>query len=127
MDGAAAYTGDRPARLLPPSGGRLASPASRCQQRRDKRCPSGLVRCAKTLSGVTVEIFMEQQLVAPGRIVAEVRVVAVRRAVTLRIGQEQPQQPAHEFVGNLAQVHLHGRTGRQLYGEVRAEAGVQMP
>ena len=92
--GAAAGGRPRPARCSHatiPGGSRGSRPAPADDQVGDEARPAGLVRGAEAGAGVGVEVLVEQQQVAPGRIVLQQRRVAedrpppaARRAGTAR-------------------------------------------
>src|SRR5437879_1885750 len=58
-------------------------------QRRHQGRPAGLVRCAEAGAVVAVEVLVKQQVVAPVRVVLELRGAAVDRAMAGRVAQEQ--------------------------------------
>src|SRR4051794_15878325 len=69
------------------------SPAPLVNQTRHERGPSGLVRCAQSLSGVPVEVFEEPDQILPMRVVGEdlglaFAAGAVRGAVAVGVWEE---------------------------------------
>ena len=69
---------------------------------------------------VAVEVLVEQDMIAPVRIVLERRRAAVDRPVTIRVAQEDPFEAAGDLLRHLEQVHHVARTGRALHLEVVA-------
>src|SRR5437762_12366255 len=63
-----------------------------------QRGPAGLMAGAQSLAGFAVEIFVEQNQVAPVRVFGPVRVVAVARAASVFFGQENARQSARQFL-----------------------------
>ena len=78
----------------------------------DHRRPSRLMRSAETLTGVAVEVFVEEDVVTPVRIlgVAGEGAVAGPRPVVIR--HEQGTEPLREFVGHAIEVYQLARSGR---------------
>lgn len=72
---------------------------------------------AQTLSGVCVEVLMEQHVLAPCRIVATHLRVAEGGSSTLAVGHEDSTQALRKFSGNLLKGQQPARSG----GEVEAE------
>ncbi len=66
------------------------------QQRSDQAGPSGLVAGAEAGAVVAVEVLVEQDQVAPVRIVLELGRAAVDRPPAVGIAQERARQPADE-------------------------------
>src|SRR5512140_1956404 len=64
---------------------------SRVQQLCHKAGPAGLVRCAKAAPRLTVEVLMEEDVVAELRIPPRTLTVAVQRPVAVLVAQEQPR------------------------------------
>ena len=76
--------------------------------------PACLMARAHASPGVAVEVFIEEDEVASSRIRRVTPIVAVARAPTRRVGQEDAGQTAADLAGHLLQVqHLTG-TGRGL-------------
>src|SRR5690348_12438390 len=87
----------------------------------DQRRPTGLVRGTEADPKVSVEVFEEQQVVLPGRVVLEQLEPAVHRTVALVVRQPDADQPVGEIAGDLAQRQFLARSGRILNEEVRTE------
>ena len=99
--------------------------AVRHERSRERR-PSGLMRGAETLSGLAVEVFIEEERFPPLGVSLETRVGAVRRASAGRVDQKQTQEPALELDRDLVQVRLPARSGRQLDCQVVAKVVVKV-
>ena len=67
-------------------------------ERRGEGRPSGLMRRAKTLTGLGVEVLIEEERISPGWIVLEAGIWAVRRPPVIRVEQKQAEQTAPERV-----------------------------
>jgi hypothetical protein len=70
------------------------------QQYCDQTGPSGLVRGADPAPGVSVEIFVEQQVIAERRVIAVALRVSENRPAPGLVLEEQPGQPARQFRSN---------------------------
>ena len=97
------------------------------QERRGEGRPSGLMRRAKTLSGLGVEVLIEEEQISPGWIVSEARIWAVRRPPVIRVEQKQAEQTAPEFCSHLVKIRPLARSGRELGRQVLAEKVVKVP
>src|SRR5512135_181221 len=88
--------------------------------------PAGLMAGPEPGAVVAVEVFVERDVIAPVWVGLEDEVVSEHRptATTRLVLQEEPDQTAGEFVGNLAQVHPAARPGRQLDPQRRTEVSV---
>ena len=63
--------------------------------------PSGLVTCAQPPAGVPVEIFVEQDQIAPVRVMRESRVISMEGPGAVFIGQEDARESAGKLLGDL--------------------------
>src|SRR3712207_7361797 len=63
-------------------------------------------------SGVTVEVLVERDAVAPVRVALESLLVAENRPSPIRVAQEDPDQPAGQLVGDLVEREVPTRAGR---------------
>jgi hypothetical protein len=81
-----------PAELWPGANA-LATPRATRQGR-----PPGLMRRAKTLTGLGVEVLIEEERISLGWIVLEAGIWAVRRPPVIRVEQKQAEQTAPERV-----------------------------
>src|SRR5271156_6435758 len=93
--------------------------------RRGERGPTRLVRGAKPLARVAVEILIEQRAVSPCGVALEERVCAMLGPSSLRVGQEEPEKAPLEFVCHLAEVRAVARASRQLDGEIVAQPAME--
>src|SRR5215472_5969190 len=110
---------------MPTSPCLALAPALR-DQGTGERCPSRLMGGTEALSGLAVEVFVEEDVVAPRGIALEELGLAIHRTPPLRVEQEEPKQPTFEFVRDLAEVRLCAGTCGQLDGEALAEGAVQV-
>ncbi len=67
--------------------------------------PTGLMTGAEPGTVVTVEVFIEEDVVAPERIALEFFRAAVDGPSTLRVAQEDPSEPVRDFLADLEEVH----------------------
>src|SRR6266480_2651691 len=63
-----------------------------------QRGPAGLMAGTQSLAGFAVEIFVEQNQVAPVRVFGPARFVAMERAAPVFIGQENTRESARQFL-----------------------------
>ena len=63
--------------------------------------PASLMRGSETLSGLAVEVFIEEERISPCRIVLEAGVCAVRRPPAVCVEQKQTQETALKLRRNL--------------------------
>src|SRR5436190_15518678 len=86
-----------------------ALPAEFVDQVRDQTGPSGLVAGADARAVVAVEMLVEQQVVAPVRIVLELLHAAENRALAVLVAFENLHQPLGDLLGHLGGTQLrHG-------------------
>src|SRR5581483_12455965 len=90
-------------------------------QVRDQAGPAGLMRGAEPGTRVAVEVLVEEDQVAPGRVLLREPAVAEHRPAAVLVAQEQLHEPARELVGDLAERHQLPGSGRALDLELRAE------
>lgn len=88
----------------------LDASAAVCHEHSSEGRPSGLMRGAETLSGVAVKVFIEEERVAPCRVLLETGVHAMCRAPAIGVEHKQAQQAAPEFIGDLIQISLPARS-----------------
>jgi hypothetical protein len=93
----------------------------------DEACPPGLARGAEAASILAVEVLVERDVVAKMRVVLELGIAAEDRPAAVGSPQEQGRQPSREFVGDLAEAHLHPRAGGTFDLEVVAVVIVKAP
>src|SRR6266567_8627154 len=74
--------------------------------------PSRLVARAQPRPVVSVEVLVEQEVIAPVGIGLELLGPTVDGPPTALIAKEQAAQPVRDLLGNLEEVHLVARTGR---------------
>ena len=101
-------------------------PAEQVQQRRDQGSPARLVAGAQPRAVVAVEVLVEQDVVAPVRIVLEFGRSAVDRPPAVGAAQEGAGQPAHQLLGDLEQGHAMARAGGAFDRERVAVEGVEV-
>jgi hypothetical protein len=89
-------------------------------QRRHQPGPSGLMAGADACAVVAMEIFIEQQAVAPVGVALELLGSAEHRPPAGFIVQEDPSQSVGDFARDLEQVHRVARAGGALDFEVVA-------
>jgi hypothetical protein len=106
---------------------RLQPKAASRHKRPGERRPSGLMRGAKTLSGLAVEVLVEEERVAPRRVILEAGVCAMGGSPAVRVEHKQTKQTAPEFICDLGEIGFPARSSRQLDRQVFAEAGVEVP
>src|SRR5436853_3909849 len=83
------------------------------------------MRGAESLARLGVEIFVEEQLVAPGGILLEERGRPPDGPAAAAVGKKKAEKAALEVVGHGPEMCEPSRAGRQLDGERVAETGVQ--
>src|SRR5262245_38953672 len=71
--------------------------------------PSRLVVGAETSPVVTVEVLIEQDEIAPVRVLLKLPRPAIDRPSASLVFQKDAGEPAPEFLGDLVQVHLPSR------------------
>ena len=76
-----------------------------------QRRPAGLMAGTKTFTGFAVKVFVEQNQIAPMRIVGKTIQLGQAWATIRFAAHEQSRQPQIEFMGHLAEVHHLARTG----------------
>src|SRR5271166_3701779 len=93
--------------------------------RRAERGPTRLVRGAKPLARVAVEILIEQGAVSPCGVGLEERVSAVLGPASLRVRQEESRQAPLDLVRHRAEVRALARASRQLHSEIVAQTAME--
>jgi len=68
----------------------LSSSSAVRNKRRDQRRPAGLVRSSESRASFTIEIFVEEDPVAPRGILVETPVPAIHGTAPIGVTQEQP-------------------------------------
>src|SRR5580704_12423290 len=86
----------------------------------DDACPSSLVARAESSTVVTVEVFIEQQEVAPVWVTLKFLGVPVDRSPFVHAAEKNAVQPSRELFRNLVQVQLVSRARRAFDGEIIA-------
>src|SRR5262249_27865327 len=87
-------------------------------QRRDNSGPPGLMARTEPRAVVAVEILVEQQQIAPVRVVLERRRAAVHSPPAVLVAQEDVREPCCDLFRDVEQVHPAARSARTLHGEV---------
>src|ERR1041385_8833461 len=68
-------------------------------------CPSGLVARSQSGSVVAMEVFVEQQIIAPIRIGLEFFRAPIHRQAPVLIAEENTGQAITDFMAHLKQIH----------------------
>ncbi len=71
--------------------------------------PSGLMACTQARAVVTVEVFVEQDVIPPMRIGLELLRAAVYRTPSTLIAQEDPSEPVGDLLAHVEEVHRLSR------------------
>src|SRR5439155_7331207 len=82
---------------------RSAGPEHVHQARYDAR-PPGLMTRAQTRAVIAVEVFVEEDQVAPVRILLKLPRAPVNRAAALIVSLEDGAEPARDLLGHLVQI-----------------------
>src|SRR5205085_1737960 len=94
------------------------------QQAGDQGGPAGLVTCPQAAASVPVEVFVEEDVVTPVRVIR----VALEGSVTgprpTLLRHEQRTEPLREFVRHAIEVHQLARSGRAFDPEAIAVIAV---
>src|SRR5262249_17058223 len=85
--------------------------------------PAGLMAGPNPCTGVSVEILVEQDVVAPVLIVPPA-MIAVGRPASLLVADEQARQPSRDLLTDLQEIQLAPRADWALDLEVVAQVGV---
>src|ERR1700691_4186978 len=70
----------------------------------DESCPARLVGSAESGAGVAMEVFVEEDEVAPGRVLLWYAVLTEDRSVPVGVAQEEPDQAIREVGRDLVEV-----------------------
>src|SRR5262249_40936607 len=92
-------------------------------QEGDDAGPSGLMAGPDARTRVAMEVFVEQDVVAPVLIVP-LTVIAMGRPASLLVAGEQAGQPSRELLADYQEVQLATRADRTLDLEVVAQVGI---
>src|SRR6058998_1470091 len=84
----------------------------------DDARPSRLVARAEAGPVVAVEVFVEQEIVAPVRVLLKLARSPVDRPPALAVPQEDAGQPARDLLGDLIEGHLPPGARGTFYGEI---------
>src|SRR5947208_15878670 len=84
---------------------------------RDDARPSGLVARAEPRAVVAVEVFVEQDEIAPVRVLLEPAGAAVHRPAPIHVTQEDVAQTVRDFLGDLIERHVPAGAGGTFDGE----------
>src|SRR6266481_3784146 len=96
------------------------------KKHRDHTGPPRLVAGAEPRSVVTMEVFMEEDQIAPVRIVLELGGPSVNRPPSVGVAQERTGQSAGDFTGHFEQRQVPPRAGRTLNLEFIAVEAIQV-
>src|SRR5579872_1159548 len=80
----------------------------------DQSCPARLVAGTDTCAVITVEVLVEQQEVAPVRVILKCFNAAMNRPQPIFVAQENARQAARQFFRYLVQREQIARTGGKL-------------
>src|SRR5215203_962429 len=80
--------------------------AEQIEEHRGQTCPPGLMAGAQPRSVVTLEELIEEDQVAPVRILLELGGATVDRPASVRAAQERARQPARDLLGHLEERHV---------------------
>jgi hypothetical protein len=72
----------------------------------NQRRPAGLVTGTQSLSRFGVEVFIEQDDIAPMRVVQESVTTCITGPAPIGIDKKQSGKPTTNFIGNLGQIHI---------------------
>jgi hypothetical protein len=75
---------------------------------------------SQTCTGVAVEIFIKEDIVAPVGVFLELLRLSINRSPAIGIARERTRSAASDFLRNFIQVHIVSRTGGTLDFEVVA-------
>ncbi len=87
---------------------------------RDETGPARLVARTEPCAVVAVEVFVEEDVVAPVRIGLELLRAPIYGSPACHIAREYPGEPCGDFPAHLEKVHLLTRARGTLDGEVVA-------
>src|SRR6185369_10485360 len=90
----------------------------------DDAGPAALMTGAKTGAVVAVKVFVEQQVVAPLRILLEFLLAAKNGASAIFVPQKDAGETAAEFLGDFVEIHFTAGAGGAFDGESVAVVGV---
>src|SRR5262249_36239409 len=79
--------------------------------------PSGLMTRAQTGAVIAMEVLVEQDQVAPVRVLLELPALAVHRPPPILITQEDAGETARDLLSHLVQGHMLSRARRPLEGD----------
>ena len=82
-----------------------SSSAKELNQRRDRARPSGLVAGAEARAVVAVEVLVEEEVVAPVRVLLERLRAAVDRPSPGLVLEEDPREAIGDLLGDLEEIH----------------------
>src|SRR2546427_7487709 len=89
-------------------------PSDIMQEPRDQGGPACLVACSNALPGIPVEVFIEENEVAPVGVFGEAGFVPMAGTGALFIGKEDSSQPSGDLIGYLLKIHQMARARREL-------------
>src|SRR5215475_12078680 len=77
----------------------------------DQTSPSGLMARSQAGSVITVEVFVEQEVVSPVRIGLKFLRAAINRPAARPITEKDPDQSLTDFMGHFKEIHFLARPG----------------
>src|SRR6266567_6706370 len=95
------------------------SPTPLVYQRSDQPAPACLVRSADARAVVSVKVLIEQNVVAPVRVVLKFLRPAVYRTFAFLVPREDSDQPIGYLSRHFGQSHLAARSIGERHAEVR--------
>src|SRR6516162_3430855 len=108
---------DRAALAGPQGGEQVHDPG-------DDPRPAGLVAGAEAGPVVAVEVLVEEEAIAPVRVLLELPGAAEDGPPALPVPEERVRQAAADLLGDLEQVHAPAGAGGAFHGELGAEVAV---
>src|SRR5579859_3598452 len=100
--------------------------AARLDQLRNQARPAGLVAGAYAAAGVSMEIFVEQKVIAEMRVLLQFFVLTEKRPVSGAVPQEDAAEPGPELGGHLVDAHEFSGAGGALHPKVVAVVVVKL-
>src|SRR5579862_3721828 len=83
----------------------------------DNSRPAGLMACTKTSSVIAMEVFVEQDVVAPVRIFLELPRSSIDGPPAIFVPQKDTGQAACDLLGHLIESHALSRARRTFHGK----------
>src|SRR5262245_11629305 len=100
-------------------------PSEEVDEACDETRPTGLVARAEASAIVAVEVLVEEDQVAPVRVVLELGCASVDRPLAARVAQEDAREPPRDLLRDLEKGHPVPGSRRALDRELVAVEGVE--